>query len=229
MPSTALKRSDTSTWYAPRSASTSINPGAQSRVGRKEKRSTFVGIHRFLDSATGLAIRISPQPSSVRLRWRVGPGQGRRSRGCPHPHGSGRRYRPATTQGWLARYRAAAHPSARSKSNARPADPRTRPPPRTAPSGPPRCRAIGRCPAPIAARRSASPITSDWRHAPLARGTPNVRGLCRHQPIGGTVGLGVPYQSGARGAATRTHLAPRRTVERRPGSGVGPCRQAMVA
>jgi hypothetical protein len=44
-----------------------------------------------LDSATGLAIRISPQPSCVRLRWRVGRGQGRRNRGCPHPHGSGRR------------------------------------------------------------------------------------------------------------------------------------------
>jgi hypothetical protein len=35
------------------------------------------------------------------------------------------------------------------------------------------------------------------RRAPRSAGTPERRGLCRHQPPGGAVGLGVPYRSGA--------------------------------
>ena len=47
------------------------------------------------------------------------------------------------------------------------------------------------------------------RRAPRSAGTPERRGLCKHQAPGGAVGLGVPYRSGAWvPRPVRAHIAP---------------------
>jgi len=70
-----------------------------------------------------------------------------------------------------------------------------------------------------------------WRHAPLARGTPERPGARVDTGLQAALSAWACHTGAAPGVPrlVRAYVAPRRTVERRPGSGVGPCRQALAA